>query len=195
MKTILRKLANIIARAELALADDSGTRQTVQARVLAGEVLDHIDRPQDYGFTSHPHPGAEAVLVFRNGNRSDGICVAVDDRRYRLKGLEAGEVAMYDDQGNHITFKRDKMVVHSLHNCEITAPVVKIAGDLEINGNVDLTGDFEQQGDMDVTGKIDATGNIESAADVKGADVKAGGKSMGTHTHTGDSGGSTGPPL
>lgn len=39
------------------------------------------------------------------------ICVA--DRQYRLVGLAAGEVAIYDDLGQTITLKRDHIHVKS----------------------------------------------------------------------------------
>lgn len=102
--------ATEIAAAIVSLVQDSGTRQTVQVTALAGETLDDVEYVQPYGFTSVPKaPGAtgapEAVIVFL-GDRSKGIVIAVDDRRYRLVGLQAGEVALYDDQGSRVHFRR-----------------------------------------------------------------------------------------
>ncbi|WP_431477838.1 phage baseplate assembly protein domain-containing protein [Massilia eburnea] len=58
------------------------------------------------GFTSVPKPGAEGVVVFVGGNRDHGLVIAVEDRRFRLKGLASGEVAIYDDQGQKVHLTR-----------------------------------------------------------------------------------------
>ncbi len=39
-------------------------------------------------------------------------CVVVADRRFRLKGLARGEVALYDDQGQSVTLTRAGIVVN-----------------------------------------------------------------------------------
>jgi phage gp45-like len=51
--------------------------------------------------------GAEAVVLFVGGRREHGLVVAVDDRRYRLKGLEKGEVALYNKAGGKVVLKAD----------------------------------------------------------------------------------------
>jgi phage gp45-like len=40
------------------------------------------------------------------GDRNNGVVVAVGDRKFRLKGLQGGEVAMYTDEGDIIIMKR-----------------------------------------------------------------------------------------
>ena len=51
------------------------------------------------------------MAVFPGGMREHGIIITVDDRRYRLTSLAQGEVAMYDDLGQKIELKRDKIIV------------------------------------------------------------------------------------
>ena len=96
-----------ISRAVVKLVNDAAKMQLVQVGLLAGEVKGSVERFQNYGFTSVPLPGAEAAVIFPGGNREHGIVIAIDDRRYRLKGLEKGEVALYDDLGKILVFKRD----------------------------------------------------------------------------------------
>lgn len=91
------------------LADTQGL-QLVKMDLLAGENRDGIERFQQYGFTNVPLPGAESVVVFPGGNRENGICIAIDDRRFRLKGLAGGEVALYTDEGDKIHFKRGNII-------------------------------------------------------------------------------------
>jgi phage baseplate assembly protein V len=93
------RVANSIARAVVQLVDDSTKLQLVQLGVLAGEVLDDAERFQEYGFTSVPLPGAEAVVIFPNGDRAHPLVVAVDDRRYRPSGGAPGEVTVYNHAG------------------------------------------------------------------------------------------------
>jgi phage baseplate assembly protein V len=47
------------------------------------------------------------VVLFAGGRRDHGLVVAVDDRRYRKKDLEAGEVALYHKDGASILLKAD----------------------------------------------------------------------------------------
>ncbi len=71
-----------------------------------GEIFSNREYFQHYGFTSRPLSGAEIILI-REGNHI--IAVASDDRRYRI-ALEAGEVALYTDEGDKIHLKRDKTI-------------------------------------------------------------------------------------
>lgn len=131
LHSIRRSIQLIASRALVALVDDSKGMQTIQARLLHGEVRDDIEHVQSYGFTSKPKPpdgdlGAEAVVVFLNGSRDHGVAVVVGDRRYRLKGLADGEVAIHDDLGQFVHLKRDGIEVEGQ---KITATA---SGDVEL---------------------------------------------------------------
>ena len=86
-------------------------------------------RFQDYGITSHPHPGAEAVVVCAGGLRSHAIAIRVDDRAYRLTGLQQGEVALYDDLGNVVKLGRDGIEITGAAQVKVTAPKVIVESD------------------------------------------------------------------
>lgn len=72
----------------------------------ASETITDREYIQHYGYTSRPLAGAEAVII-NEGNHF--IMVASDDRRYRI-AIEAGEVCIYTDEGDHIRFKRGKEI-------------------------------------------------------------------------------------
>lgn len=108
-----RRLALMIGRCVLLTVNDGAELQQLQVRALAGEELDRVERIQEYGLTSRPHPGAEGVLAAVGGLRSHALVVAVDDRRYRLKGLRSGEVALYDDQGQVVHLKRSGIEIRT----------------------------------------------------------------------------------
>ena len=93
-----RRVLLTIGRAVLQLVDDARKLQSVQVVALDGEVIDDAERFQQYGYTSHPHPGAEAVLLSVGGMRQHPIVIAVEDRRYRQTGLVEGEVCLYTSE-------------------------------------------------------------------------------------------------
>jgi phage baseplate assembly protein V len=133
---ISRRVRLMIGRAVLALVNDASRVQGLQVTLLAGETRDEVERFQEYGFTSHPHPGAEAVLVAVGGSRDHGIVIAVEDRRYRLRGLAQGEVALYSDEGDAVVLKRGRLVEVTTATLKITAsagvemltPLLQITG-------------------------------------------------------------------
>lgn len=133
---IARRVHLMVARGVLALVDDALKMQSVQVQLLSGEVRD-MERFQDYGFTSQPHPGAEVAAVFVGGNRDHGLALAIDDRRYRVKNLASGEVAIYDDLGHTITLTRTGIVISGgTHNINIVnCPLVQVTGgDVKADG-------------------------------------------------------------
>jgi len=104
-------LQNIVARAVITVTDTARKCQTAGLTLIAGEQKVGVECLEPYGFTSAAHEGAEAVVLFPGGDRSHGVAVVVADRRYRLKGLAQGEVALYDDQGQSVTLTRAGIVV------------------------------------------------------------------------------------
>jgi phage baseplate assembly protein V len=105
-----RKMRNIVSRGEVSLVSDGTRMQENQIRVLDGEILDGAERCQQYGFSSHPHPGAEGFVVFAGASRDHPLILAVDDRRYRVTASKPGEVVVYTDEGDTITLKRGNII-------------------------------------------------------------------------------------
>lgn len=89
---------------------DATDVQSVQISGQSGFELDEVERMQEYGFTSVPVSGAESVGVAVGGSRDHTIIVATDDRRFRLKNLKSGEVALYDKNGLVLVLAEDGVV-------------------------------------------------------------------------------------
>lgn len=104
------RLANTVGRALVTLVDDSLKLQLLQIGALAGETIERAEHHQAYGVSSVPLPGAEAVVVFPNGDRGHPLVVAVSDRRYRPSGRPAGEVCLYTDEGDVIRLGRGHVI-------------------------------------------------------------------------------------
>jgi phage gp45-like len=135
LRPVSVRVANLVARAVVKLVDDSTKVQLLQLGVLSDETRDGIERFQNYGFTSVPVDGSEAVVLFVGGRRDHGVALAVDDRRYRLRNLESGAVAVYNRAGSSIVMRDNGDV-------EITSAsgVVTVAGDVEVTGDVTADG-------------------------------------------------------
>lgn len=107
LRPVKARIANSIARAVVQAADDSTKLQLLQLGVLAGEVVDDGERFGQYGFFSVPLAGAEAVVVFPNGDRGHPLVIATDDRRYRPKGSQPGEAGIYNHTGAIVRMTKD----------------------------------------------------------------------------------------
>ena len=132
-----------IGRAVLKLVDDARRLQVVQVQGLARETLDGAERVQQYGLTSHPHRGAECVLLAVGGMRQHPLVVAIDDRRFRVTGLAEGEVCLYtDEDGNagahRVVLKRGRVA-------EIRADHVRIVSATLTHNGVNI-GDTHTHG-------------------------------------------------
>jgi phage baseplate assembly protein V len=129
MRRIGVRLAGLVSRAVVSRVDDGEKRQLVQLTLLEGETREGLEHFQPYGFTSVPQVGAEAVALFVGGERDHGLVVAVDDRRYRLTGLQDGEVALYTDQGDKLVLKRGGTIeVTAATKVVVDSPLVELAG-------------------------------------------------------------------
>lgn len=165
MSPLARSVGNMLARGTLVLANAATKMQSLQVRILDGEAKDAVEHFEPYGYTSRPHPGAEALLQFFGGDRSHGVAFMVADRRYRLTGLESGEVALFDDLGSKIVIKRGNVI-------EVTA-ATKVRM---------------------VTPLLEVTGEIKDRCASDGMTMEGMRNTYNSHTHPGDSGGTTGAP-
>lgn len=172
MAPFARRLGNMLARGVVAASNAASKMQTLQARLLADEVKDSLEHFEPYGFTARPHPGAEVVAAFLDGDRSNGFVLVAADRRYRLVGLAEGEVAIHDDLGHQVHLTRAGIVIRGAgHPVTITdTPKLRVEADIE------------------------ATGEIKDLCDAGGTTMSAMRGTYNTHTHPGDSGGTTGSP-
>lgn len=137
LSPVWRRMRLLISRGVLQVSEDSKGLQEVQV-TLQGDSPAWAERFQSYGFTSVPHGGAEAVVAAVGGARAHLVALVVDDRRFRLSGLQGGEVAIYDDLGQAVHLTREGIVVKGagLPLAFVDCPVVTMDGDLEVAGDV-----------------------------------------------------------
>lgn len=153
-----RRVALMVGRCVVNLVNDALKMQAVQINLLSDETLDRVERLQNYGFTSHPRPGAEGLAVAVGGSRNHTVLIVCDDRRYRLTGLAEGEVALYDDLGSKVVLKRGNVIeVTAATKVHLVTPLVEMSADAKILGKLDVTGKITGLGGMAISGGAGST--------------------------------------
>lgn len=186
MDALNRLLTNIKSRVLLmvgrgvlkAVADDAAV-QVCQAALLDGELKSGIERAQNYGLTSVPPVGSVATVLFVGGDRSNGIVISAESRKFRLKGLQAGEVALYTDEGDEIRLKRGHEIAVKTSKFVIDAAEIDLNGAVKVAQTLDVAGNITGKGEV-----ADKTGNLKAIR-----------STYNSHTHTGNAGAPTSPPL
>lgn len=139
-----RRLALLVSRAAVLATRDGAKLQTCRLKLLAHEApVPDVERFGEYGLASRPQApdaagGPEAIAVAVGGARGHLVILAVEDRRFRLRALEEGEVALYDDLGQAVHLTRAGIVVKGAGlpvRIEDT-PSVEIDADLNVTGSV-----------------------------------------------------------
>ncbi|EMA9428498.1 phage baseplate assembly protein [Yersinia enterocolitica] len=150
---IQRALSNMLVRAVVRRLDSSSKNQMLQIQMIADELKDNIEHLEPYGFTSAAHTGAEAFAAFPDGDRSHGVVLVVADRRYRIKGLKSGEVAIYSDEGDSIILKRGnqielntkQFIVNAEEKAVFNTPLIEASGQIKAQGNVESAADVQDK--------------------------------------------------
>lgn len=128
LQPIRDRLAMMVGRGVLAALEADGGLMRAGIEGIDDEVLGERDYVLDYGISTRPHPGAEALMLFLAGLRSNGVVVRLYDRRYTIS-LEYGEVAIHDDLGQKVHLTRTGIVATSPLDITVEAgETLRLAG-------------------------------------------------------------------
>ncbi|WP_323929092.1 phage baseplate assembly protein V [Aeromonas caviae] len=174
LEPIKRRLCLIADRAIVIMVNDSLNRQNLQLNVLADEGGDDIERFQNYGHTSVPPAGSEAIVLGIGGARAGLVAIAVEDKGVRPKDLEAGDNCLYHLEGHRIILRKD-------------GDLLQQAKTVTLSANEKLT---IMSPDSEIQGPLHVTLNI-----LVDGDVIINGKSFLDHKHDLPGGGQTSPPV
>ena len=148
LEPLRRRIALMIRRALIDLVNDDHAVQVLQLKVYRDELRQGVERLQEYGFSSVPLPGGQAVLAAVDGEAGHCLVIGTDDRRHRPRKLKPGDVMLYtsrnrvgeEDSEHHVYFeaatrtvrvRADKIRLSADDNgVEIDAG----AGDVVVNG-------------------------------------------------------------
>lgn len=163
---IRTRFAELLRRSILTRLDASTKLQTVQVKAIEGEVLDGMEYFEPYGFTSKAFTGAEPLVATVEGKRGHEVVICIADRRYRLKDLQDGEVALFDDQGNQVWLQRDQVYIKAVTHLEAEAPTTKITSTTTHMGDVTIKGALTVNGQIVGTETLDVNGAVTSGTSI-----------------------------
>lgn len=146
------------ARAVISGSHSTHKMRELQLEILHGEVRDHVEHAEPYGYTSEPETdkSSEAFVIFFGGDRSHGIVICAANRQFRPTDLKPGDVVIYDKRKHFIRFEEGKIRIITPDNLEAYVDGDVIA---DVKGNVTAA----------VTGNVALTVDGELTADVAGA--------------------------
>jgi len=107
------KLMSLIGRGMISKVDDGNPIQLVEISGLAGEEID-AERLQPYGITSNPPAGAETVYGYTSADHEQAVAFVCDCGKWRITGLQSGEVALYSQHGQTILLEENGDVVTTM---------------------------------------------------------------------------------
>ncbi len=90
-----KRVITMVVKAVITNVTDSGEIQLVQIDMGNGELVDSVERVQNFGFTSFPLVDSEAVVLCIAGSREHPVVVTADQGSKRPT-LKEGESAMYN---------------------------------------------------------------------------------------------------
>lgn len=127
---VWRRVWNSLAIGSVKISDDTQTVLRSQVGVGPLEIQDNTPMLQHYGFSSVPPPGADCVLVYIGGDRSQGIGIASGNQLTRPKGKQPGETVIYNGAGMSVYLSNAGIVINS------GGMPVTLNGDLRVTGEV-----------------------------------------------------------
>jgi phage gp45-like len=106
-RNLLTRLLHAVGVGRITAVDDTGVVQMLQVSERPGPdgaagVTDKVRRITQFGFTSNPPLQTEVVLLRLWGNRTLTLAIATNNQPTRLKNLQTGDSALYDQRGAYL---------------------------------------------------------------------------------------------
>lgn len=170
-------------RGKLTLTQSGESIQRVQVQGLADETLQDIEQLQQFGFTSHAPAHTDVIVIPLGGDTSHGIVIASEHGSFRVKNLQSGEVAVYDQSGSSIVLKQGKLIeidcdtlyIKAQTKIRMESPLVEASEVLTAQGQINGNGGLVVSGGSGAT----VSGSLKTTGDVVAGDI-----SLQNHTHT-----------
>lgn len=175
--SLKRRMQLLVSRAVVNVINDSLKTQNLQISLLDDDDADDVERFQNYGHTSVPPTGSEAIVLSVGGMRQHLVAIAVDNKATRLNTLKDGDSALYHMEGHNLTMTEDG-------EARLTCRIFKVVAD-EVVFDVretQSTGNVSILGNSSTTGTSQAANHISDAGD------------FNSHVHREHDGPTTGTP-
>lgn len=132
-------IRNLVQRGVVTEVDAGKKMQSIGIRLKNGHQPTKVEHWEHYGVTANPPLGSEVLVVAANGDYDHLIAVNTANRDVRKKNLAPGEVAVQDDQGQEVVFKRGGIEIKS-------ALGIRMEGPIHFEGNITHNGNYTQTG-------------------------------------------------
>ena len=125
------RIYNMLSRAILVKKiDDTKLLQEHDIELFAEEKRKGVERFQFPFLTSVPHVendlgNLEEIAASIGGVRTHMVLIAADDRRYRITGLEQGELMIHDEQGQQVHITRSGINASVPHDLVLDFRIMK----------------------------------------------------------------------
>lgn len=171
LNNLMRKIRRLAGRALITRVKYVNGIRYFQVQQEGGQPLDNIEHLEPFGFTSHPLPNAEGLVLAFNGNGSHSVAILAGDQRYRLI-IEEGEAAIYNYQGDKVHIKKDRSIsVEAATRVELVTPHTHMTGKLTVAETIESIGQIKSGADILATTNIEAGANMTAVGVVKGASL------------------------
>ena len=193
MAPVSRRVRGMIARCLLDAVDAQTLRQTLQVKLLEGELAAGVEYFEPYGFSAVPLDG-DGLFLAIGGHRSHGAALAVGGKTHRPTDLAPGESCVYNDKGDRITIRRSGAIeVIARKEADITAPTANVQS-TTVNVNASAAINMSAPRVQITAATTVCSGNLLVAGQISDyAGPMSGIRSVyNGHNHDGDSGGKTG---
>lgn len=146
---VTRKIQSMIGRAVVTYVSEDLQRQNLQLKMQTGESADNIERFQNYGMSSYPPLGSEAIVAALNGNLAKLVAIAVEAKQYRPQG-DLGDVFLYHLEGHNIRLTKDgkllitatDVIYNATNSFTIISPNTTVQGPLHVTENITTDADM-----------------------------------------------------
>lgn len=131
IERMANKIKSAVGKALIEAVADGKQIQLVKISGLDNETQSDIERVQEYGMTSNPPTGSEAVVLYVGGSKDHGIVIKTDSGEFRVQSLASGEVCVYSQFGQKILLDQNGEIISSNSGGKTTldSSGVFIAGD------------------------------------------------------------------
>lgn len=194
-----------ITRGRISYVDDSGVVQEVQVKMNALDLPSYRYRVPEFGLTSNPPTGSDAIVAHVAGDRTTGVVLGTNHQPSRPTGLQPGETMLYSQDGKSVYITAAGGIVVEAKGQPVT---INDASNVTVNCSgifkVVAPGGVQfQTPTMTVSGvlNIENQGGETNASTMTGSfavtgDVVAGNVSTQNHVHSASGGsGNGGPPV
>jgi phage baseplate assembly protein V len=138
-----------------------GGRALATVLLANGDTRTRVELLMPYGLSALPEEGADVMVLEVGGNRDHLVAMMADATGLRIPGLAPGEVGLRDKRGQQVVLRGDgveiigalKVTIISSGPVEMTAPevtmtapTVRVVGNLEVEGTITATQDITGQG-------------------------------------------------